>query len=57
MNSCVIIPTYNEEGNIEKLVEKLLDLKQELNIIIVDGNATDNTGQAADLMAEKYEKV
>ena len=35
MNSCVIIPTYNEEGNIEKLVEKLLDLKQELNIIIV----------------------
>ena len=57
MNSCVIIPTYNEEGNIEKLVEKLLNLKQELNIIIVDGNSTDNTGQAADLMAEKYEKV
>ncbi len=45
----VVIPTYNEKDNIEDLVGQILDLKiKGLNIIIVDDNSPDGTGQIAE---------
>ena len=44
MKISVIIPCYNEEKTIEKIVNKILDLKNlDLEIIIIDDNSTDSS--------------
>lgn len=54
MNSAVVIPTYNERENIEKLVEDILQLNLQCFIVIVDDNSPDGTGVLADVLTEKY---
>jgi dolichol-phosphate mannosyltransferase len=44
----VIIPTYNEAENLPKMVSALFKLPLDLNILIVDDNSPDGTGQIAD---------
>ncbi|MFW6025219.1 MAG: polyprenol monophosphomannose synthase [Candidatus Woesearchaeota archaeon] len=39
----IVIPVHNEEKNIPLLVDKILNLKKELTIIIIDDNSTDNS--------------
>ena len=44
MKISIIIPCYNEENTIEKIVNKILDLNNlDLEIIIVDDNSTDGS--------------
>lgn len=45
MKSIVIIPTYDELNNIKKLVPELLNLYDDLDILIVDDNSPDGTGE------------
>ena len=40
----VIIPTYNERTNIENMLQSILALPGELNILVVDDNSPDGTG-------------
>jgi dolichol-phosphate mannosyltransferase len=54
----IVIPTYNEHGNIQKLVERILALHiSDLHIIIVDDNSPDGTGAVAEAMATAHEHV
>ncbi|MFA4870954.1 MAG: glycosyltransferase [Pedobacter sp.] len=61
----IIVPTYNEEKNIEKCLQSLCNQtinRNEYEIIVVDGNSKDNTisiaKQYADVvMIQKSEKV
>ncbi len=53
MTTSVIVPTYNEKENIEPLIERLLDLPVKIQVIVVDDNSPDGTGDIADRMAEK----
>lgn len=39
----VIIPTYNEKENIEKIIRKLFSLEGEYNVLIVDDGSPDGT--------------
>ncbi|MEO0205755.1 MAG: polyprenol monophosphomannose synthase [candidate division WOR-3 bacterium] len=39
----VIIPTYNEAVNIEKIIAKVLAVSNQLEILIIDDNSSDNT--------------
>jgi len=57
MESIVIIATYNEKENIEKLAEEILQLKEDIHIIIIDDNSPDGTGQLADELAYKYIEI
>ena len=47
--SYIIIPTYKEAQNITKLLEQIFTLNIEgLNVIVVDDNSPDGTGQLVD---------
>jgi glycosyltransferase involved in cell wall biosynthesis len=51
MRGAVVVPTYNEAENIERLVTQILHLGLNLHVIIVDDNSPDGTGQIADRLA------
>ena len=57
MNTVVVIPTYNEAGNIEPLIKQILGLHPDLSIIVVDDNSPDGTGQIADAISAKDSRV
>lgn len=44
MKSLVIIPTYNEIDNIERIIEKVLPQHESIEMLIVDDNSPDGTG-------------
>jgi len=47
----VIIPTYNEANNILALLEKILSLYKDIDILIVDDNSPDKTGDIIERFA------
>lgn len=51
MRCAVIVPTYNERENIEALVSQLLALPTAVQVIVVDDNSPDGTGELAERMA------
>jgi len=53
----VIIPTYNERENIGLLVGEIIGLGLESQVIIVDDNSPDGTGQVADELAARHPGV
>ena len=42
-NSLIIIPTYNESENIELIINKILQLDDSNDILVVDDNSPDGT--------------
>lgn len=53
----VIIPTYNEKENIEKLIRLLLALNLNLDILVVDDNSPDGTGAVVESLKVESSKV
>lgn len=53
----VVVPVYNEEGTLEEVVRKLLQVPCLLEIIIVDDCSTDGSGQRARQLAERHGQV
>lgn len=39
----IIIPTYNESGNIRRMIDRLLNLEEEVDILVVDDGSPDGT--------------
>jgi len=52
----VIIPTYNEKGNIERIIEKIFSLNVPFHILVVDDNSPDGTAEAVKEIKEKYQE-
>ncbi len=50
----VIIPTYNEIENIERMVETVMALEKRIDLLIVDDNSPDGTGQAVKNLQDKF---
>lgn len=44
-DSIVIIPTYKEKENIERILRKVFSLQKEFDILIIDDNSPDGTAQ------------
>ena len=53
MKTTIVIPTYNEKENIQKLVEAVLALPLDLHLLIVDDNSPDGTGSIAEELKVK----
>ncbi len=57
----IFFPCYNEQDNIEPLVEKAIgvarDITDDYELIIVNDGSADRTGEIADQLAEKYPQV
>jgi dolichol-phosphate mannosyltransferase len=57
MRVLIIIPTYNERDNIEPLVAQIHGALPVADVLIVDDNSPDGTGQLADELAKKDPKL
>lgn len=58
----VVVPTYNEKGNIVLLVEKLCSILKLINgydfsILVVDDNSPDGTAAAVRMLQEKHKNL
>jgi dolichol-phosphate mannosyltransferase len=51
VHSLIILPTYNERENLQRLVPILLDLSPDYDLLIVDDASPDGTGDVAEAMA------
>jgi len=54
----VILPTYNEAENLERIVAAILEqLPESGHVLVVDDNSPDGTGEIADRLAEGNERI
>src|SRR6056297_1478813 len=50
----VIIPTYNEQGNIENIIRKVFSLTVPFHILIIDDNSPDGTGKIVKSLQQEF---
>lgn len=53
-DSLVIIPTFNEKENIEKIIRKVFSLDNEFHILIVDDGSPDGTADIVKSLIEEF---
>ena len=54
-STLIILPTYNEADNLRPMAERLLAMKPALEVLVVDDNSPDGTGNIADSLAKANE--
>ncbi|HYG50435.1 MAG TPA: polyprenol monophosphomannose synthase [Flavobacteriales bacterium] len=54
-DSLVIIPTYNEKENIERMLHKVFSLKKEFHVLVVDDGSPDGTADIVKTLAQTYQ--
>ncbi len=57
MKVMVIIPTYNERENIIPLLDEIMNLKENIEILVVDDNSPDGTWKIVEDYAKKNSKL
>jgi dolichol-phosphate mannosyltransferase len=50
----VVIPTYNERENIERMVREVLALDSRIRVIVVDDNSPDGTGPIVSALSDEF---
>ncbi len=53
----VIIPTYNERENIEKIINSIFLLEVDFDILVIDDNSPDGTGDIVQKMQGKHKHL
>ena len=53
-DSIVIIPTYNEKENIEKIIEVVFSLPKDFHVLVIDDGSPDGTGAIVKNLQQKY---
>lgn len=54
-DSLVIIPTYNEKENIEKIIRKVFSLDFAFELLIIDDGSPDGTADIVERLQQEYE--
>lgn len=50
----VLIPTYNEKENIERMIRKVFSLRTPFHVLIIDDNSPDGTGAIAERLFPEF---
>lgn len=53
----VLIPTYNEQENVEKLFNEIINLDSNVDFLFIDDNSPDGTGRTIDRLAKQHTNV
>lgn len=53
-DTVIIIPTYNEKENLPEMVGRLEELPHQVDLLVVDDNSPDGTGEMAESMKESH---
>ncbi len=53
-DSLIVIPTFNEKENIEKIVRKVFSLDQSFHVLIVDDSSPDGTGAIVKSLMQEF---
>ncbi|MFZ6050598.1 polyprenol monophosphomannose synthase [Halocola ammonii] len=56
-DSLVIIPTYNEKENIERIVRKVFSLPHPFEILVVDDGSPDGTGNIVKQLQKEFSQL
>ena len=54
-NSLVIIPTYNEKENVEKMVRKIFSMPHDFHLLVIDDGSPDGTGAIVRNLQKEFE--
>ena len=54
MKNIIVIPTYNEIENIERLLRKVFSLPRNFHVLVVDDNSPDGTAMAVNRLQKEY---
>src|ERR1700743_3542264 len=54
-DSLVIIPTYNEKGNIENIVRKVMSLSGGFHLLIIDDSSPDGTADIVKTLMNEFQ--
>lgn len=57
MEALVVVPTYNERDNIERLLTALLALPAGVHVLVVDDNSPDGTGRFVEAWSAREPRV
>jgi dolichol-phosphate mannosyltransferase len=53
----VMVPTYNEVGNLRIILKRLFDAASEVNVLVIDDASPDGTGALAEQVAKEDSRV
>ena len=53
-NNLIIIPTYNEKENVEKIIREIFSLSELFHVLIVDDNSPDGTGNIIKKLQKEF---
>ncbi len=57
MSALLVLPTYNEKENIPNLTREIFALNLDIDILVIDDNSPDGTGELVDRLIEKYPRL
>ncbi len=57
MKKLIIIPTYNELENIQKIIPEILDKNPGVDILVVDDSSPDGTGRVVESLSRENKKI
>ncbi|MFC1631856.1 polyprenol monophosphomannose synthase [Candidatus Omnitrophota bacterium] len=57
MQTLIIIPTYNEAANLQRFTARILSVLPHTDILIIDDNSPDGTGEIAEKLTHKNHRL
>ena len=53
----IVMPTYNERENLPRMAQRILGLPDAVDLLVVDDNSPDGTGNLADELAARHPSI
>lgn len=57
MKVAIMLPTYNEAENIETLIRRILKVNKDFEIVVVDDNSPDGTGEILERLRDEFTNI